>query len=64
MAFWYLDVVKKRLTKWRRAADQLDRRCGDAFTFHIEKDEANTFVLWRVCICTHQAENPIGHVGI
>ena len=37
VSFGYFDIVEKRLTKRRGPADELNRRCGHPFAFHIEK---------------------------
>src|ERR1019366_3393845 len=52
-------VVEKSLTKRRRAGDQNDRLSRYPGAFHVEQQKADAFVLGRVRVRAHQAENPI-----
>ena len=52
-------VVEKSLAKRRRAGDQSDRLGRYPCAFHVEQQKADAFVLGRVRVRAHQAENPI-----
>ena len=58
------NVVEKCLAERRRAADQLDRAGGYTGARHVEQDEADALVLAAAVIGAHQAENPVGLVGV
>ena len=60
----HFDVVEERLAERRRAADQTDRRRGDAGRLHIEQQEADAFVLRHVEVGAHETEDPIRFVGV
>ena len=60
----HLHVVEEGLAEGRIAGDQQDRPGRDAGARHVEQQEADPLMLGRGRIGAHQAEDPVGLVGI
>jgi hypothetical protein len=58
------DIIEKRLAEWRPARDQQNGFCRHALRSHVEEDETDAVVLPRRRIGPHQAEDPVGEIGI
>ena len=59
----HLHVVEEGLAEGRIAADQQDRLGRHAGRRHVEQEEADALVL-GLGRCAHQAEDPVGLVGV
>ena len=58
------DVVEEGLAERRLAGDQEDRLGRDPLRGHVEQDEADAVVLLAGRVGAHQAENPVGEIGV
>ena len=64
MRLRHAHAVEEGFTERRLAGDQQDRLGRDALGGHVEQDEADAVVLLRGRIGAHQAEDPVGVVGV
>src|SRR3546814_665471 len=63
LAFGHFHIVEKGLAERRIARNQQDRLGRDTLARHVEQDEADPALL-RFLGGPHEAENPVGLVGI
>ena len=60
----HADVVEFHFVQAVVIVDRDDRIHLNAFTLHVDQDERNAFLLLAGVIGAHQAENPVGVLGI
>ncbi|GCC45919.1 hypothetical protein chiPu_0030186, partial [Chiloscyllium punctatum] len=64
MRLRHADIVEEGFAERRIAGDQQDRFGRHALRGHVEQDEADAVVLLGRRIGAHQAEDPVGIVGV
>ncbi len=57
-------IIEESFAERRIARDQQDRLGRDALRGHVEQDETDAVMLLRGRVGAHQAENPVGVVGV
>src|SRR6202044_1407714 len=57
-------IVEESLAEGRAARNQKNRFGRDTLGGHVEQDEADAVMLFGSRIGPHQAEDPVGEVGV
>ncbi len=54
------DILEEHLVHFMLAAERDDRAHGDAGRFHVDKEEADAFLLFRILVGADEEEAPVG----